>query len=474
MLFTYLLELALCVPDACNEEDIKKALDEPLKKFGLDEGLLIKTGVKGQCQSQSTSPKFSTSAKIYCFTMLGLFLLVSVSTWLNSTMNYVQEESNSVVVDILQCFSAQRNFKYLKTITYNHKGLDSIHLFRFILMCLTIIVHRTLQYLTNPMINSEYLESAYNTPTYMIFYNSPLCIAIYFTFGGILMSYNMLKELDKKKNKSFIHAILVRYFRFTPSYLVVIFFIALILPHVGFGPYWDYKIGLDSGNCADNWWANVLYINNYVNTNKLDLREDTYFIDHYIKSHERLASYFIGVLGGAIIYDHSLSPWNIPKHSIRIFIIICSCLMSIKTLSLGMNYYDPNVNHSLLQSAFYAGLSRPAIALTTMFVLVILTMNNPSDNYYNFLTPRWAQPFAKLTYGAYLIHPILQSYDIGSERSALTCYPFYIIQDIILDLVFTFSLSLVLLFVVEEPFRRIEKQFITKRLPQANEVEKYK
>ncbi|KAK0083717.1 hypothetical protein PV326_006605, partial [Microctonus aethiopoides] len=434
----YLLELALCVPDACNEEDIKKALDEPLKKFGLDEGLLIKTGVKGQCQSQSTSPKFST------FTMLGLFLLVSVSTWLNSTMNYVQEESNSVVVDILQCFSAQRNFKYLKTITYNHKGLD------------------------------KYLESAYNTPTYMIFYNSPLCIAIYFTFGGILMSYNMLKELDKKKNKSFIHAILVRYFRFTPSYLVVIFFIALILPHVGFGPYWDYKIGLDSGNCADNWWANVLYINNYVNTNKLDLREDTYFIDHYIKSHERLASYFIGVLGGAIIYDHSLSPWNIPKHSIRIFIIICSCLMSIKTLSLGMNYYDPNVNHSLLQSAFYAGLSRPAIALTTMFVLVILTMNNPSDNYYNFLTPRWAQPFAKLTYGAYLIHPILQSYDIGSERSALTCYPFYIIQDIILDLVFTFSLSLVLLFVVEEPFRRIEKQFITKRLPQANEVEKYK
>lgn len=66
------------------------------------------------------------------------------------------------------------------------------------------------------------------------------------------------------------------------------------------------------------------------------------------------------------------------QHSIRLLIIIGSVLMSIKTLSLGMNYYDPNVNHSLLQNAFYASLSRPAIALTTMFVLVILTMNNPS------------------------------------------------------------------------------------------------
>ncbi|KAK0156771.1 hypothetical protein PV327_011634 [Microctonus hyperodae] len=101
-------------------------------------------------------------------------------------------------------------------------------------------------------------------------------------------------------------------------------------------------------------------------------------------------------------------------------------------------------------------------------------MSNLSEYYYNFLTPRLAQPLAKLTYGAYLIHPIIHSHDIGSERSALTCSLFNGAQDAISDLVLTFSLSLVLLLAVEEPFRRIEKQFITKRLPQTNELENYK
>ncbi|KAK0156750.1 hypothetical protein PV327_011651, partial [Microctonus hyperodae] len=90
--------------------------------------------------------------------ILGLFLLISVGTWLDLTMNDVKGESN-FVMDILQCFSAQRNFKNFRTITYNHKGLDSIHLFRFILMSLTIIVHRQLQFLANPMVNSEYFEA---------------------------------------------------------------------------------------------------------------------------------------------------------------------------------------------------------------------------------------------------------------------------------------------------------------------------
>lgn len=44
-----------------------------------------------------------------------------------------------------------------------------------------------------------------------------------------------------------------------------------------------------------------------------ELREDPYFTEHYIKTHERFASYFVGVLGGAVIYDHSLCPWSIPK-----------------------------------------------------------------------------------------------------------------------------------------------------------------
>lgn len=38
--------------------------------------------------------------------------------------------------------------------------------------------------------------------------------------------------------------------------------------------------------------------------------------------------------------------------------------------------------------------------------------------YHKLLTPRWAQPIARLTYGVYLLNNILQAFDMGIARSA--------------------------------------------------------
>ncbi|KAK0074969.1 hypothetical protein PV325_007579, partial [Microctonus aethiopoides] len=534
----YLLELALCVPDACNEEDIKKALDEPLKKFGLEEGLLIKTGVKGQCQSQSTSPKFSTSAKIYCCIILGLFFLVAVSTLYDLTLNDVKDEENkSSLVGILLCFSVQRNFKSVTNINIGHPGLDAIYLFRVFFMCCTILGHRSLQYYTNSVINSEYLESTHTSSSFILLHNGPIIVEIFFTFGGVLLAYYMLNNLDKTKKTNFIMAISIRYLRFTPSYAVVIFFIALILPHLGAGPDWDYKIAsLESSNCADNWWTNLLYINNYVNTNKLcmfqswyisvdfhlyimalfviylfwkmprkfgypfliviiiagcaipfyityvynvqpllmltprirDVKEDFYYIEHYIKTHERIASYFIGVLGGAIIYDHSLSPWTIKRRWVSSLIIISSILVAIKTLSMGLKFHDPNINPPLFEKALYASLNRPIVALATVVIGIVQSVSDQSEFYHKLFTPRWAQPIARLTYGAYLLNTIPQAFDMGIARSARIFSLHDLFYNSVTDIFVSFLLALILSLVVEGPFRRIEKQIITKRSAKQN------
>jgi hypothetical protein len=37
--------------------------------------------------------------------------------------------------------------------------------------------------------------------------------------------------------------------------------------HVGSGPFWAFMIR-QSNNCQSNWWANLLYINNYIDTKK--------------------------------------------------------------------------------------------------------------------------------------------------------------------------------------------------------------
>lgn len=35
------------------------------------------------------------------------------------------------------------------------------------------------------------------------------------------------------------------------------------------GPLWDHKMSLEKERCLNSWWSNLLYINNYVNTEYL-------------------------------------------------------------------------------------------------------------------------------------------------------------------------------------------------------------
>lgn len=47
-------------------------------------------------------------------------------------------------------------------------------------------------------------------------------------------------------------------------YAFVIFYYATVFNYIGKGPLWKVVAGADSEDCKNNWWANLLYINNYV------------------------------------------------------------------------------------------------------------------------------------------------------------------------------------------------------------------
>ncbi|CAD6244916.1 GSCOCG00013530001-RA-CDS [Cotesia congregata] len=533
----YILELALCVPDSCGTVDIKQALAEPLKEIGLENDIFIDITMKGNCQAQNDKAKLSTVAKIYCYTILSLVLLVIASTWYESTMKSDNEKDNFMLLDLFLCFSARRNYKSIAKTTYSHPGLDSIHIFRVMFMIMVIYGHRSMQYYTNPTMNSHALEFSYTLPISIFLYNGPIIVEAFFGFGGLLLAYYVLMELDKKGKIDFIKAIVFRYIRLTPPYAVLIMFIALILPHLGSGPYWSLKVGLESESCSNNWWANLLYINNYVNTDKLcmfqswylstdyhlyilslftiyafwkmprrlgyaflvsiifigclipfsltyfygvqpmfrglpfmqEVREDDYFINHYIKTHERLTSYFIGVLGGAIVYDHKKSLWKLPKVTSHI-LYLCCWIIAVSSLYLGLKYYNPNAHPSKLETALYASLSRPGFAFGMVLGTIVLSVGEGLERLQGFHQPSWAQPISKLTYGAFLVHNINQVYDIGVRRIAQVFSIHNMVSDLIPDIVLSFFFSFVIALVIEGPFRNIEKRLLRKeKIPKDQE-----
>lgn len=55
-------------------------------------------------------------------------------------------------------------------------------------------------------------------------------------------------------------------FRILPTYVTIITIFALFLPYMGDGPLWKHIIYPEAEFCQKNWWTNLLFINNYVNS----------------------------------------------------------------------------------------------------------------------------------------------------------------------------------------------------------------
>lgn len=56
-------------------------------------------------------------------------------------------------------------------------------------------------------------------------------------------------------------------FRVAPVYMLLVAFYAFVFSHLGDGPLWTERIGKEEARCHQNWWTNLLFINNYVHSN---------------------------------------------------------------------------------------------------------------------------------------------------------------------------------------------------------------
>ncbi|RZC33146.1 nose resistant to fluoxetine protein 6-like [Asbolus verrucosus] len=96
------------------------------------------------------------------------------------------------------------------------------------------------------------------------------------------MCYLLLIELDKRKGKLNIFLLYIaRYMRLTPSYLVVIGLYCTFFLRMADGPLWDSRVKEEQERCIKSWWTNILYINNYVNTDDMCMFQSWYLATDY-------------------------------------------------------------------------------------------------------------------------------------------------------------------------------------------------
>ena len=64
------------------------------------------------------------------------------------------------------------------------------------------------------------------------------------------------------------------YFRLTPTLMFCVLLVAKLRPFLGAGPLW--YLNADTSRCSDNWWTNLLYLNNFIPENRAEVRLKIY------------------------------------------------------------------------------------------------------------------------------------------------------------------------------------------------------
>ncbi|XP_046666796.1 nose resistant to fluoxetine protein 6-like [Homalodisca vitripennis] len=307
-----LLRWAVCVPSSCSAADIQDSLAASLAGPLQDES--IRADVHHSLRRlllysmmffkrRSRFPVVPPARpRIHWGILYGMALLCLAGTVLDYATND-QTEVNKSLRKFIKVFSSYANIK--KLVKSNPEAdFKLLHCFKFLSMMCVILGHKEMYRFGKPVQNISFVEEFSKQIPSMLFLNGGgYIVDTFFLFSGFLTCHFLVKELEKKNSVNLFTLIIGKLLRILPLYGFVIafhgevlpylelvgectlfnidcvtscrilplygFVIAFhgeVLPYLGHGPLWNSLVWREALRCQKNWWANVLFLNNYINT----------------------------------------------------------------------------------------------------------------------------------------------------------------------------------------------------------------
>ncbi|CAO1317393.1 unnamed protein product [Diamesa serratosioi] len=217
---------------------------------------------------------------INLFTSIGLKIFISslydhscfIKNKDHQMLDYYTTTPTNQWFTLWTSFSLQRNwFRLIAKSKPGFQDYKCIHAIRvFVLIALTF-AHSFWSMLAIPFSNPIFVEKKYHDFLSMVMMSGANMTQTFFVAGGILSGIFMLKLLNKQNesnSKILIESIIYRYIRLAPGMIFFIFFNSTWMVKLGSGPFWNKINQSEKQFCRKNWWVNVLFINNYFETNE--------------------------------------------------------------------------------------------------------------------------------------------------------------------------------------------------------------
>ncbi|CAL1270723.1 unnamed protein product [Larinioides sclopetarius] len=329
----YLLRFRMgaCVPSACTKEDVHNIMAQIPSQFNIKGTTDIVT-----CETKQSFTV--TNGQIAVLAVIGLFaLLLFIGTALDVITILRQGDdpepptiTKNTFYKVLVSFSVYTNYMKLINVSQKeeNKHLSAVNGVRYITVTWVIVGHSYLYADYNQMTQGMRLAKLPPNFWFQVVANAMLTVDTFFLMSGMLVTYGVLKAQEKRKGLNIFMYIFHRFWRLTPPYAMTIAFL-ILAPILGSGPVW--KVTLDPliKNCQANWWTNLLYVNNFVNTYDFCL-EHTWYLGVDMQLH---------ILGLCVLLP--LLRW--PKLGLFVGVVLTIGLAAVTAIINLINDFPPSL-----------------------------------------------------------------------------------------------------------------------------------
>lgn len=314
--------------------------------------------------------------------------------------------------------------------------------------------------------------------------------------------------------------LLHRYLRMMPLMMAIIGLSATLLRYLGEGPAWDYSTLMYDKWCRKNWWINGLFLHNFLNRENMCLSHSWYaavdfqlfllgqvilfvlarsrrlgiimccaflfggqlitaaltLVHHlpalplhasvsqqsmslyygeiYIKPYCRASPYLIGILLAYLMRTTSLGQVKLSRWQVAAgwSASIGSLLLILLSTLPAMNGQPPGE----LESALYNALSRPLWACATGW-MVFACITKHGGIFEKILSARHFIPFSRLSYPAFLVHPIVMAISYGGRQASVPFSHYLMLCLVLGNIVITYASAFVLSALFELPLLSVER-----------------
>ncbi|WAR11331.1 NRF6-like protein [Mya arenaria] len=422
-------------------------------------------------------------------------------------------------------FSAYSNGVKILSTVQGAGSLGALNGIRFLSMAWVILGHTYVFALGFDANLGVYFFDELQKPSFSAVNYASVSVDSFFTLSGVLVAYLTLRELKKvggMKGFNWFMFYFHRFWRLTPPYMLVIMVGTVLLPYIVYGPFWLEGEFPFMSECRKTWWVNLLYINNYVHAEDACLGWSWYLandmqfyiisplillpfnvfagaacgvvfiaastaaiwvidVNHeypvqsaltfapppkdshfsrnlYLPSYARVGPYVLGLFAGYLLYKTSCK-LRIPKA-----ISILGWFLSISVIcTVIYSPYSDEQSHilSLQESAAYLSLHRTGWGLAMAWIIVACCTGH--GGWINeLLSWRGFIPLSRLTYCAYLIHPLVMVTFYTNRRQLTYFTQFELIYLFLGHMTMTYGLSFIVSLVFEAPMMGLEKAVFRK------------